>query len=113
MSDDFFTNKKIVSDFKAKREQDIKDQSKERLKKIACKKIETTMIGSISSIEKHLSHLWKDSPQLKEAFDDLRAEILRRGNNQIRNLQIELGYYDVVWNRYETIIPVINTKGEK
>lgn len=105
----------------AQREQQYKEGSRDRLKVIATKKIKTTMIGALSSIEKKFGFLWglddegKDtgkplSPEeqhLKEVYDELRSEILDTGNNQIRNLSTEIEQYDVSWNRYHMTLPVI------
>ncbi len=112
MTDDFFENKKRFEQFKKQREESVKEQSRERLKEIACKKIETTMIGAVCSIEKHLSFLWKDDPALKSIFNELRYEILRKGNDQKRNMQIEISHYDIIWKKYNSIIPVKNKTGE-
>lgn len=112
MSDDFFENKRKIDDFRRQREESIKEQSKERLKEIACKKIKTTMIGAVSSVEKHLSFLWKDDPALRSVFNEMRSDILRKGNDQMRNMEIEVSYYDVIWKRYNSVIPVKNKTGE-
>ena len=92
-----------------------KVDSKERLKKIAHKKIQTTMIGALDTVEKHLGFLWTDerggaddrqSAQLREIYNVVRQEILDRGNDQIRNLDNELSQYDVEWLRYNLTLPI-------
>ena len=87
-----------------------KVDSKERLKKIAHKKIQTTMIGALDTVEKHLGFLWEDSSQqgvqLREIYNTVRQEILDRGNDQIRNLDNELNQYDVEWLRYNLTLPI-------
>jgi hypothetical protein len=86
--------------------------SKERLKKIAAKKIQTTMIGALDSIEKHLGFLWEEDEEgkcnagLRETYDLVRQEILDRGNDQIRNLMTELDQYDIEWLRYQLKLQV-------
>ena len=50
------------SDYKQQRQDKYKVDSKDRLSKILKKKIETTMIGALSSLEEHFGFLW-DSPQ--------------------------------------------------
>lgn len=69
----------------------------------ACKRIQTTMIGSLSKMENSFGHLWghfKDGPltEQEEIFadlwDDTRNAILNQGNAQIRHLQQEY------WNNY-------------
>ena len=46
------------SEYKESRNEKYRHDSKERLSKILRKKVETTMIGAISSIEDHFSFLW-------------------------------------------------------
>ena len=102
-------------DLKRKREDRFREISKDRLYKIAKKKIQTTMIGALSSIEEHFSFLWEAKPgedltpeqtQLKGIFDEARSEILDRGNTQIRNLETELSNYEVSWKRQTVQLPV-------
>lgn len=89
-----------------------KDISKDKLLKSAKKRIQTTMIGALSSIEEHFGFLWENdldehSGDMKKIFEELRAEILDRGNNQIRNLDGDFSTYDVVWKRYHYQLPFI------
>jgi len=103
------------SDYKKAREEKYKQESKERLSKILKKKIQTTMIGALSSIEDNFSFLWetpdgkltKDQQIIKDVFQKVRSEILDKGNNQARNIDAELAQYDVEWLRYSIKIPVI------
>lgn len=101
-------------DFKNKREDRQKELSRERLFEAAKKKIQTTMIGSLSSMEKHFGFLWDvDNPnveqqKLKEFFEDMRSEILDRGNTQIRNLENEFLNYEVIWKKYTINLPFID-----
>ena len=102
------------SEYKQKREDKYRQDSRERLSKILRKKVETTMIGALSSIEDHFSFLWNSgdgpmSPEQKmmyDTFQKVRSEILDKGNTQARNIDAELAQYDVKWLRYQTIIPV-------
>jgi len=100
--------------FKSDKEERYKEVSKQRLLKIGQKKIQTTMIGALSSVEKHFGFLWgheqedeltAEQQHVKSLFEEIRAEILDRGNNQIRNLEAELAHYDVNWLRYHISIP--------
>jgi len=92
----------------------LEQRSKIRLKKDVKKKIETTMIGALASVEKYLGALWgHDSPdptpeqaKLKEIYEDLRSEILDKGNTQITNAESEIENYDVTWNKYHYNIPI-------
>ena len=104
---------------KAKKYQDV---SKDRLLKISKKKIQTTMIGALSTVEKHFGFLWghesseeltPEQEHLKEIYDEVRSEILDRGNNQARNLEAEFAQYDVNWLKYQITLPVKNFNQEK
>ena len=110
------------SEYKSVREDKFKQDSRDRLSKILKKKVETTMIGALSSVEEHFAFLWtsKDggmSPEQKimyDTFQKVRSEILDKGNTQSRNVDAELAQYEVKWLRYQTSIPVISRKtGEK
>lgn len=108
------------SEYKSRREDRYKYDSKDRLSKILKKKIETTMIGALSSIEEHFAFLWASqesalSPEQKmlyDLFQKVRSEILDKGNTQARNVDAELAQYDVKWLRYQTNIPMTKDQGE-
>lgn len=114
--------RKMVEDrknYKETRKDKYKLDSKDRLSKILKKKIQTTMIGALSSIEQHLSFLWEsdgtpteDQKAMKAIYEQIRSEILDKGNNQARNIDAELSQYEVEWLRYKVNIPVIN-KGKE
>ena len=101
--------------YKKAREEKYKQDSRERLSKILKKKIQTTMIGALSSIEQHLGFLWtnengeltEDQKKLLELYNTVRSEILDRGNNQARNIDAELSQYDIEWLRYTMVMPVV------
>jgi hypothetical protein len=104
------------SDYKKKREDRYKTDSRDRLSKIIRKKIETTMIGALSSIEDHLGFLWTNADNsplteeqslMQDVYQEIRSEILDKGNNQARNVDAELMHYDVEWLKYSMEIPVI------
>jgi len=105
---------KSQSEYQKKREDKYRQDSRERLAKILKKKVETTMIGALSSLEEHFSFLWDtgDGPMTPEekimydAFQKVRSEILDKGNTQSRNVDAELAQYDVKWLRYQTVLPV-------
>lgn len=97
------------------KDEHYEQKSKEKLSVSMQKKIKTTMIGSLSSIEEHLGFLWghnSEEPltaqqeEYKLLYEDLRSEILDKGNTQIRNTESELMTYKVTWNRYKYQIPV-------
>jgi len=100
--------------YKQKAEDKYKEDSKERLSKIMKKKINTTMIGALSSIEDHFGSLWNNGQNmtdeqqaLYDTYQVIRSEILDKGNNQSRNVDAELNQYEVNWTRYKTNIPII------
>jgi hypothetical protein len=101
--------------FKTDRSNKNKEVSKERLLKISKKKIQTTMIGALSTVEKYFGFLWgHESPNaltpeqehMKELYDQVRSEILDRGNNQGRNLETEFMNYDINYLKYQITLPV-------
>jgi hypothetical protein len=112
------------SEHKSVRVDKYKQDSRDRLSKILKKKVETTMIGALSSMEDHFSFLWLSkegelSPEQRimyEIFQKVRSEILDKGNTQCRNVDAELAQYDVKWLRYQATLPVytrIKGKGEQ
>ena len=106
------------SEYKQARAEKYKYDSKDRLSKILRKKLATTMIGAISSIEDHFSFLWdaKDSEMTEdkkfmyETFQKVRSEILDKGNTQARNVDAELNQYEVKWMRYSIEMPIKQNK---
>ena len=105
--------------YKEARKERYKTDSRDRLSKVLKKKIQTTMIGALSSIEQHLGFLWEsdgalteDQKAMKSIYEQIRSEILDKGNNQARNIDAELSQYEIEWLRYNINIPVIN-KGKE
>lgn len=106
-----------MDDFKKIRELKYRVESKDKLAKILKKKIQTTMIGSLSTIEENFGFLWtnedgapltKDQEMMKNIYNKIRSEILDRGNNQARNIDAELSQYEIECIKYQIKIPVIN-----
>jgi transcription termination factor Rho len=105
-----------MEDYKKIRESKYKLDSKDRLSKILKKKIQTTMIGALSTIEDNFGFLWqtkdskltKEQELMKDLYNKVRSEILDKGNNQARNIDAELSQYEVEWLRYSMKIPVIS-----
>ncbi len=102
------------TEYKKVRDDKYRQDSKDRLSKIIKKKVETTMIGALSSIEQHFGFLWENkngklSPEqqaMHDLYQKVRSEILDKGNSQARNIDAELSQYDVNWLRYSVNIPV-------
>lgn len=93
----------------------LNERSKTRLKKEIKKRIQTTMIGSLSSVEKYFGFLWgenleseltKEQMRMREIFEEMRTEILDKGNSQIRNSDSEIENYEVVWTKYHINLPI-------
>lgn len=103
------------NNYKKIREEKYKQESKERLSSVLKKKIQTTMIGALSSIEENFGFLWQSENNIlsteqlamKNLYNKLRSEILDKGNNQARNIDTELAQYDIEWLKYSIKIPVI------
>tara|TARA_B100000676_G_scaffold141614_1_gene140256 strand:+ start:23158 stop:23565 length:408 start_codon:yes stop_codon:yes gene_type:complete len=104
-------------DLKKMREERKKEVSRETLFKSSKKKIQTTMIGALSTIEEGFGFLWGFDPDgdtelteeqrhLKEIYEEARAKILDRGNTQIRNLEIEFSNYDINRKKHYINLPV-------
>lgn len=112
---------KDKANYKEMREEKYRTDSRDRLSKILKKKIETTMIGALSSIEEHLGFLWdakdgqltEDQVYMKDLYQKVRSEILDKGNTQARNVDAELSQYDVKWLKYTIKMPVIKQTEEE
>lgn len=100
------------SGYKRSRSDRYREQSKDRLSQNMKKKIRTTMIGAVSAIEDHLGPLIDQEPSLDEVFQRIRADILDKGNHQLRNVDVELSQYDVEWKRHTLTMPVRPFKGD-
>jgi hypothetical protein len=110
-------------EYKNARDQRSKDVSHDALLKHAKKKIQTTMIGSLSDIESFLGFLWgfgeadsqlsEEQKHMKEIYEEVRAKILDRGNTQIRDLELEFINYEISRKKYYIKLPVQNPEGEK
>lgn len=93
------------------REEKYNEQSKDRLLKILKKKIETTMIGALSSLEENFKFLWDgdtiENKAMFEIYQRVRSEILDKGNRQLRNIDSELAQYSITWNKFTYTMPVV------
>ena len=101
------------SEYKKIRDQKYKTDSKDRLSKTLKKKIQTTMIGALSTIEENLAFLWEQDntkfskEDMKNLYNKIRSEILDKGNNQPRKKQPQLAQYEVEWLKYSIKIPFV------
>lgn len=88
------------------------NKSKDELRRMVNKKIDTTMIGGIAKIEAFFGYLWgheldeKDCTDAQNDFYEIwqqcRDEILNNGNAQKRAINHELDLFEVNWTGYKT-----------
>lgn len=114
MDNDFL---KESLNLKFARESRNKEVSRDKLFKVAKKKIQTTMIGALSTIEESFGFLWamglpeeektEEQKKVQELYEEARAKILDRGNTQIRNLESEFVNYDINRKKYLINLPMI------
>lgn len=91
---------------KQEKQNEIKHKAKQRLVRAITKKFQTCFIGSVDSVEHHFGVLWgKDQKETKTSFQlkvakrwqELRTEMLDKGNSQLRAMLKELEEYDIDW----------------
>ena len=79
-------------------------------------------LAALSSIEKHFGFLWSydqdgeltpEQEEMRERYEEIRSEILDKGNHQIRNLETELSQYDITWLRYQLSLPVVRMTNQE
>lgn len=81
-----------------------KKESKERLKHFVFKKIDTTMIGALSDIEKYQENIDPNT------YNNIRTSILDRGNREKRLFETELDKYDVQLLMFKYDFPIQRLK---
>ena len=116
MAEEYSNFLKQSLDLKSAREERNKDISRDKLFKAAKKKIQTTMIGSLSTLESSFGFLWgfdiaeedktPEQKKIYEIYEEARAQILDRGNTQIRILEAEFVNYDIVRKKHYITLPV-------
>jgi hypothetical protein len=109
-------------DLKHAREQRYKEVSRDKLFQVAKKKIQTTMIGALSTLEESFGFLWgfdlhesertPEQRHIHQIYEDARAKILDRGNTQTRNLENEFINYDISRRKHYINLPVVQVEGE-
>ena len=92
-----------------------------RLKQNISRKIRTTMIGAISSVEDTFGFLWgidkledeltQEELEYRDSWDTTRTEILNKGNKQLRIALEEISEYTMEWNRYQADF-IVKKEGE-
>jgi hypothetical protein len=106
-----------------KKEQEAREkarQDNQNLHKKISKKLITTGVGSIASIEKHSGFLFGHGERrsltaeesfIKSKVDNIRTEILDNAHRQIKHLEEDLKQYTIVYNGYFLNLPIY--KGRK
>jgi hypothetical protein len=123
MAEEYTNFLKQSLDLRSTREERNRDLSKDKLFKAAKKKIQTTMIGALSTLEGSFGFLWGfdaaeedktlEQKKVYEIYEEARAQILDRGNTQIRNLESEFVNYDIVRKKHYITLPVKPKTGEQ
>lgn len=86
--------------------------SRDRIKRIQKKKVQTTMIGALAAFEEAFGYVWgqgqkdktDEQKRMSAIWEKTREKILDNGNSQIRALHKELDMYEVSWNRYKVAL---------
>ena len=109
MDKEWEDNQRKVREMNQLRDERQKESSRRQLEISVEKRLKTTMIGAIASIEEAFGWLFNygdpQTPQEKEnyeTFQELRNEILDKGNRQIRELGKDLDNYSIVWHKFKT-----------
>lgn len=94
------------------------EDSRDRLQTIYERRLRTLFIGNIALIEKYFGHLWGHNKPKSERTEQearwnnhwqkLRSEILDKGNDQVRDVEVELDNYDINYHGTRAVLPVIH-----
>lgn len=86
-----------------------KELHKDHLQEEVKKAIKTTMIGALSSVEEKFGAIWgfksdrpltEDEQYFSDLFQELRKEILDKGNTQIKKMKSMIDPYSVEYVGY-------------
>lgn len=123
MTNDFLTISNLRKNWYKQKQEAYQRDSRNRLRNNASKKVRTTFIGAIDSFEKKFGEIWghnKDITLLteeqkiwREVWEEVRKEVLDKGNNQLRALCMEIDDYQVEWDKNFTNLPVFKKEYEK
>jgi hypothetical protein len=91
---------------------EYKRQSKDRLERIICKKVTTTMIGALHAFEEQFAHMWENDIEMKDKWAEARGKVLDIGNKQIKDLKEEFKQYTMNWDRYQYEIKFLPAEGK-
>jgi hypothetical protein len=107
---------KLRKEAEKKNEAVYRKSSANRLSKNISKKITTTFIGDINTVEKYFGDLWGQGKDIKDLTQDQKAErkiweacrkeMLDKGNNELRAAKNEIEEYTIEWNRFHKDLPM-------
>lgn len=99
-------------------EQLTRNYEKRRLKEKIATHIKTTMIGALSSFEDYFGDMWagekeyedltEQEKEINDLWEEVRTEILDKGNHQIRLALEELDRHDISVQRHHLDLVVKN-----
>ena len=109
LSENYDKISRAAREEKSKQRQEFKNKSKLRLQEIIDKKFTTCFIGAVNSVEEYLGFLWgkgktvltKREQEMAFLWEELRTEMLNKGNNQKRAARNEIEEYEVEWKQKE------------
>ena len=78
-----------------KKEDNYSKGSRQKLKAAMRHKIKRTFVAALDAVEVELR------PEEKERFKRIRGKILSAGNDQVRNMEIELERYNIEFIPYQ------------
>lgn len=97
---------------KADNDRRYREGCKKRLLNTIEKKFKTTIIGAIASVEAGFGELWghgkpeveltEDERNFRAIWQEVRTEILNKGNNNLRGAQDEIAQYSTTWEGFRT-----------
>lgn len=113
MDNDFL---KRSLDYKQAREDRYKEVAHNELYQKSVKRIQTTMIGSLSTLEEHFGFLWgfgqpeqeitEEQKYMKSIYEKARSKILDRGNSQIDSLESDFVKYEITRKKFYINLPI-------
>jgi hypothetical protein len=113
-------------DLKKIRDEQQKNISSNALFRKSKQRILTTTIGALHAIEKQLGFLWghtetpngelpskvkltEEQVEFKEMYDQIRANILDNGNDQMSFMSEDFADYDISRKKHKINLPIGNT----
>ncbi len=101
-----------------------KELHKDHVQNEVTKAIKTTMIGALASVEEKFGNIWgfkkngqltEDEQYFSDLYQELRKEILDKGNNQVKKAKSLLDLYEVDYVGYTVTLtmPVRKERNEE